>query len=74
MLAILAYCTNRGRAQRAAGRRASARSRQRRGYPAFRVVDGDDVLNAGGVTSGIDLALHLGERERVATAAWPSAR
>jgi transcriptional regulator GlxA family with amidase domain len=28
-----------------------------------RVVDDDDVLTAGGITSGIDLALHLVERE-----------
>lgn len=29
-----------------------------------RIVDDDDILTAGGVTSGIDLALHLVERER----------
>jgi len=28
-----------------------------------RVVDDGDVLSAGGVTSGLDLALHLVERE-----------
>ncbi len=28
-----------------------------------RVVDDGDILSAGGVTSGLDLALHLVERE-----------
>jgi transcriptional regulator GlxA family with amidase domain len=34
-----------------------------------RVVDDGDVVTAGGVTSGIDLALHLVEREFGASAA-----
>ncbi len=38
-----------------------------------RVVDDDDVLTCGGVTSGLDLAVHLVEREwgaDVAAAVW----
>ncbi|HKV20210.1 MAG TPA: DJ-1/PfpI family protein [Mycobacterium sp.] len=33
-------------------------------HPEARVVDDGDVLTSGGVTSGIDLALHLIERDR----------
>jgi transcriptional regulator GlxA family with amidase domain len=33
-------------------------------HPEARVVDDDDVLTSGGVTSGIDLALHLIELDR----------
>jgi len=39
-----------------------------------RVVDDGDVLTCGGVTSGIDLALHLVEQERGAGAAVMAAR
>jgi transcriptional regulator GlxA family with amidase domain len=42
--------------------------------PRARWVDDGDVLTAGGVTSGIDLALHLLERLRGATAARAEAR
>jgi transcriptional regulator GlxA family with amidase domain len=37
--------------------------------PDARVVDDGDILTAGGVTSGLDLALHLLEQERGADAA-----
>jgi transcriptional regulator GlxA family with amidase domain len=33
-------------------------------HPEARVVDDGDVITAGGVTSGIDLALHIVARER----------
>jgi transcriptional regulator GlxA family with amidase domain len=39
-----------------------------------RVVDDGDVVTAGGVTSGLDLALHLVERELGAEAAESVAR
>jgi transcriptional regulator GlxA family with amidase domain len=42
--------------------------------PEARVVDDGDVLSAGGVTSAIDLALHLVERERGKDAAAAGAR
>jgi transcriptional regulator GlxA family with amidase domain len=37
--------------------------------PGARVVDDGDILTAGGVTSGLDLALHLVERYRGAEVA-----
>lgn len=43
-------------------------------HPEVRVVDDGDLLTAGGVTAGIDLALHLVERERGEGAAWTGAR
>jgi len=43
-------------------------------HPEARVVDDGDVLTCGGVTSGIDLALHLVERNRGADAARAAAR
>jgi transcriptional regulator GlxA family with amidase domain len=42
--------------------------------PEARVVDDGDVLSAGGVTSAIDLALHIVERERGEEAAAVGAR
>ena len=42
--------------------------------PAARVVDDGDVITAGGVTSAIDLALHVVERERGTRAADAGAR
>ena len=42
--------------------------------PCARVVDDGDVLTAGGVTSAIDLALHLVRRERGTAAARTAAR
>jgi transcriptional regulator GlxA family with amidase domain len=42
--------------------------------PEARVVDDGDVLTAGGVTSAIDLALHLVERERGGETARAGAR
>lgn len=43
-------------------------------HPEARVVDDGDLLSAGGVTSGIDLALHLVARERGDAAAAAAAR
>jgi transcriptional regulator GlxA family with amidase domain len=43
-------------------------------HPEMRVVDDGDVLSAGGVTSAIDLALHIVERERGEEAASVGAR
>lgn len=43
-------------------------------HPEARVVDDGDVLTAGGVTSAIDLALHVVERERGEEAAAAGAR
>jgi transcriptional regulator GlxA family with amidase domain len=42
--------------------------------PEARVIDDGDVLTAGGVTSAIDLALHVVERERGLAAALAGAR
>jgi transcriptional regulator GlxA family with amidase domain len=43
-------------------------------HPEARVVDDGDVLTCGGVTSGLDLALHIVERERGSEAAEFAAR
>jgi transcriptional regulator GlxA family with amidase domain len=43
-------------------------------HPEARVVDDGDVLTAGGVTSALDLALHVVERERGPEAAAAAAR
>ena len=43
-------------------------------HPEARVVDDGDVLTCGGVTSGLDLALHLVEKELGAEAAQFAAR
>jgi transcriptional regulator GlxA family with amidase domain len=43
-------------------------------HPGVRVVDDGDLLTAGGVTSAIDLALHIVERERGEEAAKVGAR
>ncbi|HEY3019287.1 MAG TPA: DJ-1/PfpI family protein [Solirubrobacteraceae bacterium] len=43
-------------------------------HPEARVVDDGDILTCGGVTSGLDLALHLVERHRGADAARAAAR